>query len=113
MKNVEGGTIKDRPVTPRTLTSHTSGLGDAFGFPGYDPADPMPTAVQVLEGHEQIVGQLVQQVAFEPAPVVRAQQAAPHGVTVMIEPMNTTSSSGWTSGGHTTSWHSVVSALTH
>jgi CubicO group peptidase (beta-lactamase class C family) len=41
-----------RPVTPRTLTSHTSGLGDGFGFPGYDPEQPLPTIVQILEGHE-------------------------------------------------------------
>jgi CubicO group peptidase (beta-lactamase class C family) len=36
-------------VTPRGLTSHTSGLGDGFGFPGYDPESPVPTALQVLE----------------------------------------------------------------
>ncbi len=41
-----------RPVTPRSLTSHVSGLGDAFGFPGYDPDDPIPTPVQIFEGHE-------------------------------------------------------------
>ena len=41
-----------RPVTPRTLTSHTSGLGDGFGFPGYDPEQPLPTTVQILDGHE-------------------------------------------------------------
>jgi CubicO group peptidase (beta-lactamase class C family) len=44
------GFTKDRPVTPRTLTSHTSGLGDGFGFPGYDPDAPRPTVVQILEG---------------------------------------------------------------
>ena len=43
---------RTRPVTPRTLTSHTSGLGDGFGFPGYDPEQPLPTIVQILEGHE-------------------------------------------------------------
>ena len=43
---------RNRPVTPRTLTSHTSGLGDGFGFPGYDPEQPLPTTVQILEGHE-------------------------------------------------------------
>jgi len=41
---------KDQPVTPRMLTSHTSGLGDGFGFPGYDPSDPRPTTVQILKG---------------------------------------------------------------
>ncbi len=50
---LEGGEFtRDQPVTPRTLTSHISGLGDAFGFPGYDPGDPLPTMVQILDGHE-------------------------------------------------------------
>jgi len=49
---VGGEFTRDRPVTPRGLTSHTSGLGDGFGFPGYDPDDPIPTVVQILEGHE-------------------------------------------------------------
>ena len=47
-----GGFTNDRPVTPRSLTSHTSGLGDAFGFPGYDPSAPLPTVVQIIEGNE-------------------------------------------------------------
>lgn len=40
----------DRQVTPRMLASHTSGLGDGFGFPGYPPHTPTPTTVQILEG---------------------------------------------------------------
>jgi CubicO group peptidase (beta-lactamase class C family) len=37
-------------VTARSLFSHTSGADDGFGFPGYDPTVPRPTAVQVLDG---------------------------------------------------------------
>ena len=36
----------NQPVTPRMLTSHTSGLDDGFGFPGYKPDEPRPTLVQ-------------------------------------------------------------------
>jgi CubicO group peptidase (beta-lactamase class C family) len=46
-----GEFTRNTPVTPRTLTSHVSGLGDAFGFPGYDPGVTLPTAVQILQGH--------------------------------------------------------------
>lgn len=41
---------KNQPVTPRLLASHTSGLGDGFGFPGYNPSDPRPTTIQILNG---------------------------------------------------------------
>ena len=48
---LEGGEFtRERPVTPRSLTSHTSGLGDGFGFPGYDPGGAIPTVIQILDG---------------------------------------------------------------
>ena len=47
-----GEFTKDRPVTPRSLMSHTSGTGDGFGFPGYSPNTPLPTIVQILDGEQ-------------------------------------------------------------
>ncbi len=44
------GFVKARRVTPRSLMSHTSGTGDAFGFPGYAPGAPLPSVVQLLDG---------------------------------------------------------------
>jgi len=45
-----GDLTKSAPVTPRTLMSHTSGMGDGFGFPGYVPGTPLPTLQQILDG---------------------------------------------------------------
>ena len=46
----EGAFTKERRVTPRSLMSHTSGTGDAFGFPGYAVKAPLPTLPQILDG---------------------------------------------------------------
>jgi CubicO group peptidase (beta-lactamase class C family) len=45
-----GDFTRERPVTPRALLSHTSGLDDGFGFPGYPPSAPTPTLAQILDG---------------------------------------------------------------
>jgi CubicO group peptidase (beta-lactamase class C family) len=47
-----GQFAKGQPVTPRMLMSHTSGTGDAFGFPGYSPGAPLPTIRQILDGEK-------------------------------------------------------------
>jgi len=45
-----GDLTKSGPVTPRLLMSHTSGMGDGYGFPGYSPGTPLPTLQQILDG---------------------------------------------------------------
>jgi CubicO group peptidase (beta-lactamase class C family) len=46
----EGALTTSRKVTPRTLMSHISGTGDAFGFPGYTLGAALPTVPQMLDG---------------------------------------------------------------
>ena len=77
---LDGGAFtSEQPVTPRSLTSHTSGLGDGFGFPGYDPDEPVPTIVQILDGEEP---SNVRRLFMERAPYV-GQEYSGGGVTLM------------------------------
>ncbi|HEX6315683.1 MAG TPA: serine hydrolase [Gemmatimonadaceae bacterium] len=82
---LDGGEFtKDRPVTPRMLTSHTSGLGDGFGFPGYDPTDSLPTVVQILGGHRRSnVG-----VLFMERPPMTLMEYSGGGVTLMQQALS-------------------------
>lgn len=82
---LDGGEFtKDRPVTPRGLTSHTSGLGDGFGFPGYDPTDSVPTALQFLQGSKlSNVG-----VLFMERPPMTLEEYSGGGVTLMQQALS-------------------------
>jgi CubicO group peptidase (beta-lactamase class C family) len=70
---------RGHPVTPRSLMSHTSGLGDGFGFPGYHPSAPRPTLVQILNGSAP---SNVGPVFMERAPFT-AEKYSGGGVTLM------------------------------
>ena len=48
----ESEVTREQPVTARSLFSHTSGADDGFGFPGYAPAAPRPTILQILNGEK-------------------------------------------------------------
>ncbi len=82
---LDGGEFtRERPVTPRMLTSHTSGLGDGFGFPGYAPTDPVPTVIQILNGEKPSnVGAI-----FMERPPMSLMEYSGGGVTLMQQALS-------------------------
>ncbi len=70
---------REHPVTPRALMSHTSGLGDGFGFPGYPPSEKRPSIVEILQGRPPSnVGPV-----FMERPPLSAMKYSGGGVTIM------------------------------
>jgi CubicO group peptidase (beta-lactamase class C family) len=49
-KAPQSALTEERPVTLRTLLSHTSGADERLRPPGYDPAEALPTLAQIIEG---------------------------------------------------------------
>src|SRR2546422_6061912 len=75
----ESAFTRGHPVTPRALLSHTSGLGDGFGFPGYHPSAPRPTVVEILNGSKPSnVGPVLME-----RPPFTAEKYSGGGVTMM------------------------------
>jgi len=47
---LESAAVAAEPITPLMLMSHSAGLGDGYGYPGYAPSSELPTLDQILRG---------------------------------------------------------------
>ena len=51
----------DRPVTARMLLSHTAGFDDGLGFAGYEPTQPLPSILAILNGEAPATNPAIRQ----------------------------------------------------
>ena len=67
----ENSFTKTEKVTIRRLLSHTAGLTDGNGFPGYQVASPLPTLVEILSGNSPKVNSAPVVVGIKPGSFFR------------------------------------------
>lgn len=89
-KLVENGQTASEKVTLRHLLSHSAGLTDDYGFPGYDPKNEIPTLVQILNGAPSVNVKKSLEVKTKPGEVERYSGGGYLIVQLLIEDVSRT-----------------------